>query len=253
VNGLPEPSTARQTGNRHGLARNIASFAALLAPYLRHYRLPALLIVGGSLLEMGFNTLVPLSFRYLIDTVLPQRNQKDLILVVAVLCGGLIVVTVATLGRDYIYAQTANGILSDMRFRMFNHLQILSMDYYARTQVGDILARFSTDLAGIEHSLSLAVPWGIVPLFDVVVSTVLLFALDWRLALAAMLIWPLCLLGPRILAPRASEASDRRKEDEANAVSTIQENIGAQTLVKAYGLEGMALSSFRTRNSAAAR
>jgi len=250
VNSLPDLSATGPTGNRHGLARNIASFAGLLAPYLRQYRLAALLIVGGSLLEMGFNTLVPLSFRYLIDTVLPQRNRKDLFLVVAVLCGGLIVVTLATLGRDYIYAKTGNGILSDIRFRLFSHLQILSMDFYARAQVGDILARFSTDLAGIEHSLSLAVPWGIVPLFDVVASTILLFVLDWRLALAAMLIWPLCLVGPRILAPRASEASDRRKEDEARAVSTIQENIGAQAVVKAYGLEGLALSSFRTRNSA---
>jgi ATP-binding cassette subfamily B protein len=97
------------------------------------------------------------------------------------------------------------------------------------------------------------VPWGIVPLFDVIVSTILLFVLDWRLALAAMLIWPLCLVGPRILAPRASDASDRRKEDEADAVSTIQENIGAQAVVKAYGLEGLALSSFQIRNSALLR
>ncbi len=250
MNSLPDLSTTGPTGNRHGLAKNIASFAGLLAPYLRQYRLAALLIVVGSLLEMGFNTLVPLSFRYLIDIVLPQRNRRDLFLVVAILCGGLIVVTLATLGRDYIYAKTGNGILSDIRFRLFSHLQILSMDFYARAQVGDILARFSTDLAGIEHSLSLAVPWGIVPLFDVVASTVLLFVLDWRLALAAMLIWPLCLVGPRILAPRASEASDRRKKDEASAISAIQENIGAQAVVKAYGLEGLALSSFRTRNSA---
>ena len=205
------------------------------------------------MLEMGFNALVPLSFRYLIDTVLPQRNQKDLSLVVAVLCGGLIVVTLATLGRDYIYAKTGNGILSDIRVGMFNHLQSLSMDFYGRAQVGDILARFSTDLAGVEHSLSLAVPWGIVPSFDVLAGTILLFVLDWRLALTAMLIWPLCLVGPRILAPRASEASDRRKQDEADAASSIQENIGAQAVVKAYGLEGLALSSFQTRNSALLR
>jgi ATP-binding cassette subfamily B protein len=247
---MPEPSTAGHTGNRRGLTVDIAGFARLLSPYLRQYRLAALLIVVGSLLETGFNTLVPLSFRYLLDTVLPQRNARDLFLIVAALCGGLIVVTLATLGRDYIYAKTGNGILSDIRVGMFQHLQSLSMDFYARAQAGDILARFSTDLAGIEHSLSLAVPWGIVPLFDVVAGTILLFVLDWRLALTAMLIWPLCLVGPRILAPRASEASDSRKKDEANAVSDIQENIGAQAVVKAYGLEGLALSSFRTRNSA---
>jgi ATP-binding cassette subfamily B protein len=248
VEDLAEPSE-----NKRSLAHNIANFAGLLGPYLRPYRLAVLLILGGSLLEMGFNALVPLSFRFLIDTVLPARNVRDLTLTVIALCGGLVVVTLATFGRDYLYAKTGNALLADMRYRMFEHLQFLSMDFYARSKVGDILARFSTDLAGIEHALTLAVPWGIVPFFDVALSTVLLFALDWRLALLAMLIWPLCLIGPRVLAPLASQASDHRKEHEADTVSTIQENIGAQAVVKAYGLEGLALSAFRARNSALLR
>ena len=253
VNSLPEQSNAERIEPGRGLGHDVAGFVRLLAPHLRRYRLQVVLILLGSLLEMGSNTLVPLSFRYLIDSVLPQGDQKGLVLVVAVLCGGLVVVTLATLGRDYIFAKTGNGVLSDIRSRMFEHLQALSMDFYSRSQVGDILARFSTDLAGVESSLSLAVSWGIVPLFDVVVSTALLFSLNWRLALVAMLIWPLCLMGPRIIAPRASEASDRRKAREADTVSNIQENIGAQAVVKAYGLEGLALSWFRTRNSALLR
>lgn len=232
-----------------GLAQGVTTFLRALQPYVRRHRLPIALILFGSLLEMVFNALVPLSFKFLIDSALPNKSQHDLLMILMFLVGGLVIVSLAALGRDYLYAQVGSSLLSEIRFRMFNHLQFLSMDYYARTQVGDILARFSTDMAGIEHSLTLAIPWGIVPALDVAVSTVLLFALDWRLALVAMLVWPFCLIGPQVFAPRATVASYQRKQDEANAITVIQENVSAQSVVKAYGLERPAISSFGKRNT----
>jgi len=237
------------TEKGHGLAHGVTSFLGALHPYLRRYRLQIALILFGSLLEMVYNALVPLSFKFLIDRALPSKNQKDLVMILLILVGGLVIVSLAALGRDYLYAQVGSRLLSDIRFRMFNHLQLLSMDYYARAQVGDILARFSTDMAGIEHSLTLAIPWGIVPTLDVALSTVLLFALDWRLALVAMLVWPFCLIGPQFFAPRATAASYQRKQDEADTITVIQENVSAQGVVKAYGLERPAIAGFGKRNT----
>jgi len=232
-----------------GLAEGVTSFLRGLRPHLRRHRLQIALILFGSLLEMAFNALVPLSFKFLIDRALPAKSQHDLLIILLVLVGGLVIVSLAALGRDYLYAQVGSSLLSEIRFRMFKHLQFLSMDYYARTQVGDILARFSTDMSGIEYSLTLAIPWGIVPSFDVVVSTFLLFALDWRLALVAMLVWPFCLIGPQALAPRATVASYQRKQEEADTITLVQENVSAQGVVKAYSLERPAITSFGKRNA----
>jgi len=232
-----------------GLAQGVTGFLRALRPYLRRHRLQIALILLGSLLEMAFNALVPLSFKFLIDRALPTKNRHDLLVILLILVGGLVIVSLAALGRDYLYAQVGSSLLSEIRFRMFNHLQFLSMDYYARTQVGDILARFSTDMSGIEHSLTLAIPWGILPSLDVAVSTVLLFALDWRLALVAMLAWPFCLIGPQVFAPRATVASYQRKQDEADTITVIQENVSAQGVVKAYGLERPSINSFGKRNT----
>jgi ATP-binding cassette subfamily B protein len=234
---------------KQGLTHGVTSFLRALQPYLRRYRVAIVLILMVSLLEMAYNALVPLSFKFLIDRALPSRSQDDLLMILLILVGGLVIVSLAALGRDYLYAKVGSGLLSDIRFRMFNHLQFLSMDYYARAQVGDILARFSTDMAGIEHSLTLAIPWGIVPALDVALSTVLLFALDWRLALVAMLVWPFCLIGPRFFAPRATAASYQRKQDEADTITVIQENVSAQGVVKAYGLERPAIAGFGKRNA----
>jgi ATP-binding cassette subfamily B protein len=161
-----------------------------------------------------------------------------------------VVVMAAGLFRDHLYARLGSRVLADIRSRMFRHLQFLSMSFYSRAQAGDVLARFSADLAAVEGAMAGAVSWGALPALDVLASTFLLFLLDWRLALTAMLIWPLCLGGPRIFAPRASLASYRLKQAEAETLSAIQENVAAQAVVKAFGLERPSMADFERRNAA---
>jgi len=64
-----------------------------------------------------------------------------------------------------------------------------------------------------------------------------------------MLVWPLSLVGPRFFAPRAIKSSSLKKESESALLSSVQESLLAQPLVKAYGLEMPLLSNFHTLNS----
>jgi ATP-binding cassette, subfamily B, bacterial len=228
-------------------AMGMLGFLRCILRYLRPHRVMVCLVLLGLTVEMAVNALVPLSFKVLIDRVIPEHDQTILMLVILTLIAGAVLFAVVGVVRDYLYAQVVVQVLADIRHRLFEHLQRLSLDYYARTEVGNILARFSTDLAAVENALASAT-WGILPSFDVGLTVVLLFLLDWRLALVAMLIWPLVLVGPRVLAPRATRASYRKKEGEALAVTLVQENIGAQTVVKAFSLEPQQVSAFGVRN-----
>ena len=55
--------------------------------------------------------------------------------------GGVVLVSLVGLGRDYLYAKVLSRLLSDIRLRMFQHLQQLSMDFYSRSQIGYVLSR----------------------------------------------------------------------------------------------------------------
>ena len=72
--------------------------------------------------------------------------------------------------------------LGDLRELMFEHLQRLSMASHSKMETGAILSHFSSDLIAIENAMGMAIPWGILPGMEAVASTVLLIALDWRLA-----------------------------------------------------------------------
>jgi len=167
-----------------------------LAPYFRPHRLKMAAIVLALILEVAFNTALPLSFKYLIDGGLIDRDHRVLVLILALLGGGVVIASAAGLARDYLFAQVSSSAIGKLRYTLFNHLQWLSMDFYARSRVGAILSRFSGDLAAVENALALALPWGALPSLEILSSTALLFLLDYHLALIAMLIWPLLLIGP---------------------------------------------------------
>ena len=219
-----------------------------LGSYLRPYRFQSSLIFLGLLLEMSFAAAVPMSFRYLLDTVLPQRDARGLTATIVALGCGAVLVGAGGLGRDYLYARVIAGVLRDLRFRLFTHLQELSMRYYRQSSGGDVVAYFSGDLTAVEGAMSTAVAWAVLPFLDVLCSNVLLFVLNWKLALLAMLVWPVALLGPRIFAPRAAAASFGKRQDEAGTAAVVQEITGAQSVIKAFGLAAQARAAFAQRN-----
>lgn len=207
----------------------------------------ALLILGGLIIEMAFTAAVPMSFKYLVDYAIVPKNETVLVGILAGLTIGVVVVSAAGLGCDYLYAQFSTGLLNELRARMFQHLQRLGMNYFSRTSAADIGARFSTDLASLEHALELAVIEGALPALDLGLSAVLMFTIDWRLGLLALLVFPICLAGPRVITPRAMSASYDCKQSEAKLASNVQENLASQPVIKAFGLEKSVLARFGER------
>lgn len=197
---------------------------------------------------MAFNAQIPLSIRFLIDRAIQGHNARVMIFIIAALAAGGVIVSAAGLMRDYFYFRVVAGIVAQFRTAMFDRLQRLSLDYYARTEGGDILSRFSNDLSTVESGLSMAVSWGVQPALDILVSSVLVFLLDWRLALIGLALSPLIVAGPRLFSARTERLSDSKQEQEGRVVSVVQENIAAAAVVRAYGSQGTALEEFEAQN-----
>ena len=205
--------------------------------YLRPYRGQAALIFVGLSLELAFYVSLPLSFRFLIDRAIIPRDARLLALILAGLAGVFALAALAGVVKDFLLARVVARVLNDVRLAMFAHLQRLSTAFYARASTGDLVARFSSDLATLEIVLARALPTLIYASLQVVISGLLLFWLNSRLALITLAALPVCVLGPRLLARRATDASYQRRQREAAVLSAVQENIGAHAVVRAFGLQ----------------
>jgi ATP-binding cassette subfamily B protein len=217
---------------------------ARLFHWLSPYRWIAILMVLALLVDVAYDSVLPLALKILIDNAITPHNITVLISVLA----GLVVLGVmsasSALGRDYLFARLSSNVLSDLRMDMYRHMQRLSMSFYSRTQIGDIMSRFSSDLASVENALVLALPASVYSSLGVIASGVILFAIEWRIALLTFIGIPLCLVGPRLIGPKAQRLGYEMKLKQAEIASTVQENIAAQPVVKAFGLERLLIDRF---------
>jgi ATP-binding cassette, subfamily B, bacterial len=216
--------------------------------YFRPYRISLIPVVLASALEMFFNAQIPMSVKFIIDRALLGHNERIMVVVLAALAASTLLISVTSLARDYLYARIVGRIVSSLRERLFEHLQSLSMEFYARTEVGDVMSRFSNDIGSVETGLAAGVAWGLQPLLDLIISAVLVFSLEWRLAAFGMLLCPLCVLGPRLLARRATAASLTKQRHESYIMSSLQETLMAPGLLRAFNLQEPTVKQFRERN-----
>ena len=231
---------------------SLGGFILALAPFLRRWWPTLLGVAALILVEITFTAALPLSLKLIIDDAIPQRDGSLLGAVLAALAAGGVLVAALGVWRDTLSARVTAQVIADLRERMFARLQQQSMDYFSRHQVGDLMSRFSGDLIAVERGLAAALPWGVIPLLDLVSHTVLLLMLDLELGLIALLVCPIIIVGPRVFAPRATAASAQRRVDEGQALSEIQENLAAQPTVKALSFQRAALDRFNLRNQSVA-
>jgi len=230
-----------------------AKLLRILLSYVRPYAWRGVLLVLTLLIEGAFITLLALSLKFLIDFAITPREATALVLIIAGLCLGFLLTAISQIVRDYLYAWLGAHILNDIRKEMFRHFQRLSLGFYARSRMGDLLSRFSSDLSAIENAVVLGVPGALLCVINIIFSACVLFVLDWRLALCAMLGLPLCMIGPKLLGPRALKAGDRLRGEQAEISSIIHENLGAQQIVKAFGLKKSVLANFEGQADRLAR
>jgi len=207
------------------------------------------IIAAGMVLDLALEAGMPLALKFLIDQAVLGGDPGLLVAITAGLGGAALVVVAMKFARDYGVARISAQVLSGLRTDLFSQLQRLSHEFHARHSVGGLLNHFSGNLAAVERAVAEAIPVGLLPTLEAVVSAVVLFSLEWRLAALAVVVWPLSLVGPALLAARATRASRDRRGEEARLLAVVQENLLAQTLVRALTLgETVERARFEVRN-----
>jgi ATP-binding cassette subfamily B protein len=226
------------------------NFLGRIVFYARPYKGQAILLLAGMIAGVTYDTLMPFSFKFLIDDAIIPRNWRLLVIILLAVALGGIAVSLIGVCRDYLYARLSSAILKDLRLQIFSHLQDMPIEFYGRTRPGDISAGFSTDLTSVENAIVLALPVGIMSCMGVLFSLVVLFILQWEMALVAVLGLLICLIGPKLIARKAAVANGGYKNEQARLLNMVEESIRAQNVIKAFNLKRLIVRRFHNQASA---
>jgi ATP-binding cassette, subfamily B, bacterial len=174
-------------------------------------------------------------FKLLIDDVLVVRKFAAFGPIALAYVAITIVAAAVEFADGYLAAWIGENFLHRLRTRVFSHLQTLSVNFFDRRPLGDILSRLTGDLSAIETLVLSAVTDTVAQVVKIILFAGVLCYLNWQLALASSVAVPVCWLVARFFSVRI-KATSREVRRRSGSISTVaEESLGNAALIQVYG------------------
>ena len=222
---------------------NLIWFIKELNKYIVPYRWLAILLIVRGLFEAAFESSIRISLKFIIDAAIIPQNYRLLVLILLLLGGGAILFVFIGLLGDFWATRFSISVINNIRISMFERLQSLSMEFFGRRSVGDIVNCFSVDTEKVENSLNYGLVM-ILELGSILFSAIFMFSLNWQLGLISCIGLTFCTLAPAIIGQNATQQNYQLREQEGQIANVVQENILSQSVVKIFGLQARTINNF---------
>lgn len=209
--------------------------------------------VAGFLITVIIVSVLDALFIFLSKQIVDQgilANDADALFRILIQYGSLIIVQSAGIfGFVFLVGVLGERIRYDLRQKLFNHLQSLSLSYYSRTPVGWIMARVTNDTERVAELVTwglLDSTWGAV---NILTTLGFMFTINWQMALIVLAILPLLLYTAVQFRKRILKQFRKVRRINSNITASYNENISGVRIVKALGREEGNLFEFKSLSS----
>ncbi len=227
--------------------RTFARLLSFLRPYRRGVAISVALAVGSQACQIG---LIWVTGRNLVDGALAHHDTHELWLDVGLIAGLGALSGAFMLGRRLLSGQQSLDVEMDMRQGLYSHLVRLSFGFYDRHQTGQLMSRATVDLQGVRFFLGYGLIFFFQNILTVVSVSVVLFFVQWKLALIVLAITPF-LVALAYRYSRIAHPTLRDVQQKLADVATVaEENIVGVHVVKAFAQEPAEEAKFARRNEA---
>lgn len=229
----------------------IKRYLKFVKPY--RYRIIATIIVG--IIKFGIPMLIPLLIKYAIDGVINNHSltnqEKFSHLGVAIgiaLFIFLIVRPPIEFIRQYLAQWTSNKILYDIRKQLYNHLQALSVRFYANNQVGQVISRVINDVEQTKDFILTGLMNIWLDCITIIIALSIMFFLDVKLTFAAIFIFPFYILTVYFFFGRLRKLTRVRSQALAEVQGFLHERVQGMSVIKSFAIEDNEAKNFDNHN-----
>ena len=225
----------------HSTRRRVATLVRLTKPY----RGRTILSIFSLLLATATALAPPYLSKYAIDDGIKNQDLAALWWIVAVFLIAGLLNWGMSYAQTYLTGWVGERILADLRNRLFDHLQRLSLGFYERNRAGVIISRLTNDVEAIDQLVTDGVTSLVQNTLTLLGTAILLFVLDWRLALATLIVVPFMSLATAIFRSRSARAYSAVRERLGLVTATLAEDIAGMRVVQAFTRERTNIRNFQ--------
>jgi ATP-binding cassette, subfamily B, bacterial len=223
-----------------GTVRRIIQFAR---PYRRQLIWFLLLVV----IDAVIGVLNPLIFKAIIDKGIAESRVGLTELLAGLIAVLAILDAIVSLGNRWYSAQIGEGLIYDMRSKVFEHIQRMPIAFFTRTQTGALISRINNDVLGAQQAFTGTLSNVVSNIISVTLVLAAMFWLSWQITLIALILLPLFVIPARMMSGRLQSITRESYVLNAEMSTQMSErfNVSGALLVKLFGRPDNEATMFR--------
>ncbi|WP_329111374.1 ABC transporter ATP-binding protein/permease [Micromonospora sp. NBC_01699] len=215
-----------------GATRRIVAFAG---PYRRDIVVFLITVVLSAVIGVA----TPVLAGDVINTISKGGTEAGAIVVrLALFIAGLAVVdALLSLAQRWYSARIGEGIILDLRTRVYDHVQRMPLQFFTRTQTGALVSRLNNDVTGAQRAFTSTLSGVVSNIIQLVLTAVVMFTLSWQITVISLVLLPIFVIPARRVGKRLAEITREAYNLDAKMNATMTERFGVAgaLLVKLFG------------------
>lgn len=222
-------------------------FLVYLKPYWPLFILVLFLTLAVTLTTLALPWIIG---KNLIDSViLGEKSLKLLNLIVLGIIGLVVLKGLFSFAQTYLISLISFKVVTELRNRVYEHLQRLSLSFYKKRQTGEIISRVINDVDQLQNALTTTTVNFLTNCLVLIGVFGLIFYIHWQLSLFVLIVIPIIAFATNKFGQRIRKFSSSIQTRIANISSILQETIVGVEVVKSFGAESREIERFREENA----
>ena len=225
-----------------GTVKRIMGFA-------KPYKLALALFLVLIIIDALVGAANPLVYRAIIDQGI-EKHKGSLVIWLAVLVAGLAIFDAALgLWERWISSRVGEGLIFDMRNKVFIHIQRMPIAFFTRTQTGALISRLNNDVLGAQQAFTDTFNSVIGNSISLAVTLIAMLILSWQITLLALCLLPVFIFPARWVGRRLAAITREayNLNAEMNTMMSERFNVAGALLVKIFGKPKYEAEMFEAR------
>src|SRR5215218_1552211 len=227
-------------------ARTVRRIVAFFEPYWFQVLVVLVAILSTSLIGL----VNPYLLKLLIDNVIVGGQYQDLNLYVGLMIVLPIITGLIGVGQSYLNNLIGQSVMQDLRNALYAHLQRMPLRFFTATRTGEIQARLSSDVSGVQQVVTDTATSIVSNLATAISTVVAMWLISWQMTLISLGLLPIFLFVTYKVGEVRREVKTETQETIADMTSQVEEtlSVSGMLLTKAFGRQGRAVAEFQAIN-----
>ncbi|WP_433726926.1 ABC transporter ATP-binding protein [Actinoplanes sp. CA-051413] len=222
--------------SKHQLSRGTTK---RILRFARPYRRDIIVFLITVVFAAGIGVATPVLAGHVVNAITAGASDAAATVVkLAFMIAGLAVVDAfLSLAQRWYSARIGEGIILDLRTKVYDHVQRMPLQFFTRTQTGALVSRLNNDVTGAQRAFTSTLSGVVSNVIQLVLTAAVMFSLSWQITVLSLVMLPVFIIPARRVGKKLAEITRESYNLDAkmNATMTERFNVSGALLVKLFG------------------